>query len=318
MSKPVITASQSQSLQAFFGERLMQTQPMSRYSVMNVGGPADFLVPVTSSEDLETAVRFLWGEEIPFLLLGGGSNTLISDAGIREVVLINEAKQVDFIDQPEGNPLIKAESGASFSNLARRCGAKGWSGLEWASGIPGTVGGAVVNNAGAFGSNIADNLVVAEILHPLEDRIQRSEWSVDQFGYQYRTSVIKSGEKSAIVLNATFELERSTPEEVKRSISAIATKRQSTQPGGSSLGSMFKNPPGDFSGRLIEEAGLKGTRVGDIEVSQDHANFFINQGKATARDIADLIAMVRDEVNEKFSVELELEIQFIGDWKKES
>ncbi len=318
MSKPVITASQIQSLQAFFGDRLQCQEPMSRYSLIKVGGPADFLVSVTSSEELESAVRFLWEEKIPFVLLGGGSNTLISDAGIREVVLINEAKRVEFIEESGQNPLVWAESGASFGGVSRRIGAKGWSGLEWASGIPGTVGGAVVNNAGAFGSNIAANLVLAEILHPLGDRVQRSEWSVDQFGYEYRTSVIKSGEKQAIVLSATFGLERSTPEKVKATISAIASKRQSSQPGGPSLGSMFKNPPGDYSGRLIEEAGLKGTRVGDVEVSQDHANFFINRGEATAGEIATLIALVRDEVNEKFSVELELEIQFIGDWKAEN
>ena len=225
MSKLVITPHQIQSLQTFFAERLKTAEPMSRYSVMQVGGPADFLVSVTHSEDLESAVRFLWEEKIPFLLLGGGSNVLISDAGIREVVLINEAKKVEFIDDVGQIPLLKAESGASFGGLSRRTGAKGWSGLEWASGIPGTVGGAVVNNAGAFGSNVAEKLVLAEILHPLEDRIQRSDWSVDQFGYDYRTSVIKSGEKSAVVLSATFGLERSTPNEVKAKISGIADRR---------------------------------------------------------------------------------------------
>jgi UDP-N-acetylmuramate dehydrogenase len=318
MSTPVITASQIHSLQAFFGERLKSAEPLSRYSVINIGGPADFLVSVTSAEDLESAVRFLWEEEIPFLLLGGGSNVLISDAGIREVVLINEAKKIEFIDEAGQDPLLWAESGAGLGGVSRRTAAKGWSGLEWASGIPGTIGGAVVNNAGAFGADTADNLVVAEILHPVEDRIQRSEWSVDQFGYQYRTSVIKSGKQPAVVLSATFRLDRSTPEEVKGKISEIAVKRKSSQPGGPSLGSMFKNPPGDYSGRLIEEAGLKGTRIGDVEISQDHANFFINQGEATARDVAGLIALVRDKVNEKFSVELELEIQFIGDWNKEN
>jgi UDP-N-acetylmuramate dehydrogenase len=243
---------------------------------------------------------------------------LISDAGIREVVLINEAKKIEFIDQSGKLPLLHAESGASLGVVARRAGAKGWSGLEWASGIPGTIGGAVVNNAGAFGADTADNLILAEILHPLEDKIQRSEWSVDDFDYQYRTSVIKSGKKPAVVLTATFQLERSTPEEVKGKISAIATQRQSSQPGGPSLGSMFKNPEGDFSGRLIEEAGLKGTRVGDVEISSEHANFFINQGEGSATDVATLIALVRDAVQERFSVELELEIQFIGDWNKEN
>ncbi len=314
MNQPVLTPAQIQSLQTFFGSKLKKDELMSRYSVMKVGGPADYLVTTENSQDLEAYVCFFWEEKIPFLLLGGGSNTLISDAGIREVVLINEAKDVRFLENEGDSPRLWAESGASFGNLARRTGSKGWSGLEWASGIPGTVGGAVVNNAGAFGSNVAEILEMADILQPSGDSIQRSEWSVDQFVYDYRSSVIKSGEKQAVVLSATFKMEISTPAAVKGKISAISEKRQSSQPSGASLGSMFKNPPGDFAGRLIEETGLKGTRVGDVEISPDHGNFFLNRGRATAADIASMIAQVRDQVHEKFGVELELEIQFIGDW----
>ena len=317
MKDPVITDHQIQLLVDRFGEGLLRDQPMSRHSVINIGGPADFLVSASNKEELEADVRFLWDEGIPFMLFGSGSNTLISDAGIREMVLINDAKNVEFIDEEGQPPFVYAESGASIGGLSRRTGQKGWSGLEWASGIPGTVGGSVVNNAGAFGSDIAASLSMAEILHPIDDKILRSEWSADDFGYEYRNSVIKSGEKSAVILSATFQLERSTPEAVKSKLSAIAEKRQASQPGGASLGSMFKNPPGDFSGRLIEAAGLKGSRVGEIEISQQHANFFINRGEATANQVATLIAMVRDRVSEKFGVELELEIQFVGDWNKE-
>lgn len=318
MKDPVINDHQIQLLVDYFGERLQRDQQMSRHSVINIGGPADFLASASNKEELEADIRFLWDQGIPFMLLGSGSNTLISDAGIREVVLINDAKNIEFIDQDGQPPFVYAESGASIGSLSRRSGQKGWSGLEWASGIPGTVGGSVVNNAGAFGSDIAASLSVAEILHLIDDKILRSEWSADDFGYEYRNSVIKSGEKSGVVLSATFELVRSTPEAVKSKLSAIAEKRQASQPGGASLGSMFKNPPGDFSGRLIEAAGLKGTRVGEVEISQQHANFFINRGEATANQVATLIAMVRDRVSEKFGVELELEIQFIGDWNKEN
>ena len=277
-----------------------------------------FLVEAKSSEDLEEIVQFLWLEEIPHLLLGGGSNTLISDKGIREVVVINKAKKIEYLDNDSDHPKIKAESGASFGKLARLSGAKGWSGLEWSAGIPGTVGGAVVNNAGAFGSNVAANLEVAEILHRVEDRIQRSMWPVDRFGYDYRTSVIKSGDVAAVVLKATFRLERSTPEVVKERISEIAEKRQSSQPKGASLGSMFKNPPGDYAGRLIEEAGLKGARVGDVEISQVHGNFFLNHGNGTADDIAGLIELARKSVMDQFQIDLELEIQYVGEWSKNS
>ncbi len=314
MKREILTSTQIKSLQTFFGDKLKKDELLSRYSVMNVGGPADYLVTAGSSQDLEAYVCFLWEEKIPFLLLGGGSNTLISDAGIRELVLINEAKEIKFLDRDNDYPLLWAESGASFGSLARRAGSKGWTGLEWASGIPGTVGGAVINNAGAFGSNVAEKLEMADILQPSGDSIQRSKWSADQFAYDYRSSVIKSGEKQAVVLSAAFKMELSTPSYVKGKISAIAEKRQSSQPSGASLGSMFKNPPGDFAGRLIEATGLKGTRVGDVEISPLHGNFFLNRGNATATDIASMIAQVRDQVHERFGVELELEIQFIGDW----
>jgi UDP-N-acetylmuramate dehydrogenase len=314
MKRDILTSTQIKSLQTFFGDKLKKDELLSRYSVMNVGGPADYLVTAGSSQDLEAYVCFLWEEKIPFLLLGGGSNTLISDSGIRELVLINEAKEIKFLDRDNDYPLLWAESGASFGSLARRAGSRGWTGLEWASGIPGTVGGAVINNAGAFGSNVAEKLEMADILHPSGDSIQRSKWSVDQFAYDYRSSVIKSGEKQAVVLSAAFKMELSTPAYVKGKISAIAEKRKSSQPSGASLGSMFKNPPGDFAGRLIEATGLKGTRVGDVEISPLHGNFFLNRGNATAADIASMIAQVRDQVHERFGVELELEIQFIGDW----
>jgi UDP-N-acetylmuramate dehydrogenase len=314
MDQPVLSQSQVQALKAHFGADLLLNEGLARYSVMKVGGPADFLVVANSEQELEAVVRFFWELDIPFMLLGGGSNTLISDAGIREVVVINEAKKITFLAEDEVTPRVKSESGASFGNLARRTGAKGYSGLEWASSIPGTVGGAVVNNAGAFGSNVAENLLVAEILHPSGEELQRSEWSVKDFGYDYRTSVIKSGQRSGVVLSATFQLEKSTPDLVKERISAIAEKRRKSQPQGASLGSMFKNPPGDYAGRLIEAAGLKGTRIGDAVISDVHANFFLNLGDASASDIAALIALVKDKVADQFSIELELEIQFVGDW----
>lgn len=314
MDKLVITESQRNTLESFFGSKLKMDEMMDRYSVMQVGGPADYLVITSDVRELEESVRFLWEQEIPFILLGGGSNTLISDAGIREVVIINKAKDVRFLENDPETPRLWAESGASFGKLSRRTASKGWTGLEWSAGIPGTVGGAVVNNAGAFGSNVAENLEVAEILHPVGDKIQRSEWSVDQLAYDYRTSVIKTGGHPAVVLSATFRLRQSTPEEVKRRISSISEKRQASQPQGASLGSMFKNPPGDYSGRLIEEAGLKGSRIGDAEVSLAHGNFFLNHGNASAEDIAALIERVRETVKEKFGVELEMEIQLIGDW----
>jgi UDP-N-acetylmuramate dehydrogenase len=318
MKRPALSESKIKKLHSYFGHRLNEGVSMGRYSVMGVGGPADFMIEAESYQDLEDITRFLWEEAIPYILLGGGSNTLISDEGIREFVVINKAKKVKYLDADTDRPKLWAESGASFGKLARLSGSKGWSGLEWSAGIPGTVGGAVVNNAGAFGSSVAETLEVAEILHRVDDRIQRSNWSVDQFAYDYRTSVIKSGDITAVVLNATFGLAKSTPKDVKGRISAIAEKRQSSQPQGPSLGSMFKNPPGDYAGRLIEEAGLKGYRVGGVEISNVHGNFFLNRGDGTASDIAELIDMTQKAVKDNFSIELELEIQYIGDWSKDN
>ncbi|MCJ7716927.1 MAG: UDP-N-acetylmuramate dehydrogenase [Anaerolineales bacterium] len=315
MAKPVISEIQKNSLESFFGNKLKMDEMMRRYSVMQVGGPADYLAVVDNKKELEDSIRFLWEQNIPFKLIGGGSNTLISDKGIREVVIINKAKEVKFLENDPETPRLWAESGAGFGKLSRRAATKGWTGLEWSAGIPGTVGGAVVNNAGAFGSNVAENLEVAEILHPVGDKIQRSEWSVDQLAYDYRSSLIKSGDHPAVVLSATFRMERSTPEEVKEKLSSISEKRQGSQPQGASLGSMFKNPPGDYAGRLIEEAGLKGTSVGDAEISRIHGNFFLNHGNATAEDISALIIKTKDKVKDQFGVELELEIQYVGDWE---
>ncbi len=312
----VLTADQIQALQSFFGQGLLPNTGLERYTVMQVGGPADYLVEINDLEFLVESVHFLWKNQIPFLLLGGGANVLISDQGIRGLVLINKAKDISFTETPEGKPIVLADSGASFGSVARRTGAKGFAGLEWAAGIPGTVGGAVVGNAGAHGSDVAADLYLAEILHHKKGNAERESWSAEDFGYRYRSSILKRGEVEAVVLNAAFKLAHSTPDQVKTEISRIAEQRKSTQPQGASLGSMFKNPPGDYAGRLIEAAGLKGTRRGGAVISQVHANFFLNQGEATAFDIYQLIQLARDQVKEQFGIELELEILLIGDWNK--
>jgi UDP-N-acetylmuramate dehydrogenase len=314
MRDPLLSNAQIEALRSTFGDALEREAPVAKYTSMRVGGEADFLLTVYSVEGLEGAIRFCWAEEIPYILLGGGSNVLVSDAGIRELVILNRAKEVVFQDEEGQEPFIRAESGAGMGNLARRAANRGWSGLEWAEGIPGTVGGAVVNNAGAFGSDISEDLHMAEILHLNECNIHRAQWSAEDFGYDYRTSVIKRKEVDAVVLLAEFLLERSTPQDVKKTMSDISRRRRCTQPPGSSMGSMFKNPPGDYAGRLIEQAGLKGTRRGDVEISPLHANFFINRGDAQASDVYALVETVQQEVAEKFDVRLELEIELIGDW----
>ncbi|MCL4259661.1 MAG: UDP-N-acetylmuramate dehydrogenase, partial [Anaerolineales bacterium] len=201
-----------------------------------------------------------------------------------------------------------------FSNLANRCASKGLSGLEWGSAVPGTIGGAVYGNAGAFGGDIAGSLISAELL----TESGREKFSAEQMGYAYRSSVLKRGEVKAVVLSAELKLENSTKEDVTARIHQFVAHRKATQPPGASMGSMFKNPSGDYAGRLIEVSGLKGMRIGNAEISQLHGNFFINHGETRAEDIRALIELARKTVQEKQGVELELEIEFVGDWQAES
>ncbi len=298
-------------LRSVFSENMQTDVSLARFTAVRVGGPADVLVTVNSVDELEMTVKELWAMDIPYFILGGGSNMLVSDAGVRGVVVINRARGIRFNDDASP-PSVWAESGANFGNVARRAAARGLSGLEWAAGIPGTVGGAVFGNAGAHGGDVAGSLEMAEILH--QDG-RKEHWSVEEMGFAYRSSCLKREKLAAIILSASFTLANSTPDEVQKQMDEYSSFRHRTQPPGASMGSMFKNPPGDYAGRLIEEAGLKGTRVGQAEISSLHANFFVNHGEATADDIYSLIKLARETVAEKFDVQLELEIEFIGDWK---
>jgi UDP-N-acetylmuramate dehydrogenase len=197
-----------------------------------------------------------------------------------------------------------------FSNLANRAASHGLAGLEWAATVPGTVGGAVYGNAGAFGGDTAGSLIRAEIL----TEGGRAAWPVERFGYSYRTSRMKSEGMKAAVLSAELRLANATKREVAERIEQFGRQRKASQPPGASMGSMFKNPPGDHAGRLIEAAGLKGARVGKAEISPLHGNFFINHGHTRATDVRALIELARTTVAEKFGVQLELEIELIGEW----
>lgn len=335
----------AESLKGKFGEQFDTNVSIARYTSARIGGLADGLLTANSVEDLEIMVRTLWDHEIPFIILGGGSNVLVSDAGVRGIVLLNKARQVVF-DQENEPPTVWAASGSNFGVIARQAAQLGLSGLEWASGIPGTLGGAIVGNAGAHGGDVAGNLLMAEILHrEIEDKgsrngnppsmvIKREEWRKEKFDFTYRSSRIKrrqfetmrSGAKDpsgrldkklpdSIVLAALLRLAHSTKDAVEAKIEKLVSKRHQTQPPGSSMGSMFKNPEGDFAGRLIDQAGLRGTRVGDAAISSLHANFFINYGNASARDVWELIKLAQSVVSKKFGIDLELEIQLVGTWE---
>jgi len=304
----VVLAPPIDILYAKLGDKVKENIHLAPYTSARIGGPADVLITAESADELARIIKLLRKQELEYVMLGGGSNVLVSDKGVRGVVVLNRAKAVRFHNGDQ--PSVTVESGVVFSNLANRCAAKGLAGLEWAATVPGTVGGAVYGNAGAFGGDMAGNLVWAELL----TEAGREKFTAEQMGYGYRTSVLKRGELDAIVLSAELSLKNSTKEEATVKIEQFSAHRKTTQPPGASMGSMFKNPNGDYAGKLIEAAGLKGARIGNAEISPLHGNFFINHGTTKAEDIRALIELVQKKVKETQGVELELEIELIGEW----
>ncbi len=284
-------------------------EPMARYTTARIGGPADVLVEATSAKDLRTLSVAARQSQLPITVLGGGANVLVSDAGIRGLVIVNRAKRIEFREGAQ----VWCESGTVLPTLARECVARGLAGLEWAVGVPGTVGGAVVGNAGAHGRDVAADLLSATILNDANEVV---EWPNAELQFAYRSSKIKREVrgKQLVVLAATFQLTPSDPGELAKKSDEFNDYRRHTQPPGASMGSMFKNPPGEAAGRLINQCGLKGARVGDAEISTVHANFFVNHGQAKASDVKALIDLAQRRVKEQFGIELELEIELLGEW----
>jgi UDP-N-acetylmuramate dehydrogenase len=296
---------------------LRLNEPLARYTTARIGGPADVLVEAASAQELQRLVVSARKSQLPITILGGGANVLISDRGLRGLVIINKAKRIEFRESAQ----VWCESGTVLPTLARECVAHGLAGLEWAVGVPGTVGGAVVGNAGAHGRDIAADLLSATILNEANEV---AEWSKSDLQYEYRSSRIKREIRNSnhatrsaqyVVLAATFQLTPADPSELAKKADEFNDYRRRTQPPGASMGSMFKNPAGDAAGRLIDQCGLKGTRVGDAEISTVHGNFFVNHGQAKASDVKALIDLAQERVKEKLGIELELEIELLGEWE---
>lgn len=298
-------------LQNHFGDRLQVNVPLARYTTARVGGPVRWFAASATADQLAADARLLWDLAVPFRVLGNGSNILVSDRGWQGMILYNQAKAITF-DLNPAQPILKAETGASLSAVVRAATEQALSGFEWAAGIPGTVGGAVYGNAGARGEGTAQILALAEILHREKGMLSLTS---AQMGYQYRLSDLKRTPGQAVILTASFNLQPSTATLVKQKVDEFNLKRRNSQPAGASMGSTFKNPVNDFAGRLIEAAGLKGTKVGGVVVSPVHSNFLINDGSASAEDYHQLISLVRKTVQEKFSVDLDLEIELLGEWQ---
>lgn len=296
--------------------RLLHDEPLAKYTAARLGGNADWLyIAKESPEELAEVAMTAWNEGIPLRILGGGANVLVSDCGVRGLVIINRTSQIEFGEWHSGRKVC-ASAGTSLSTLAHKCQARGLTGFEWAVSVPGTLGGAIVNNAGAHGSDMSKSLADVVVMEKSGPKL----YSNQEMEYSYRHSVLKSrADRDYIVLLATLVLQEDDPAAIKAHMDEMMHYRKKTQPPGASLGSIFKNPEGDYAGRLIEAAGLKGHRIGNAKVSEVHANFFISGAErgqeVTAADYRQLIEYVQQTVFDKFAVTLEPEIEFVGEWK---
>lgn len=299
-----------EELKTVFGAALQENVSMANYTTARVGGSVPALISINSMEKLINAARTLWDLSVPFTVLGSGSNVLVSDKGLDRVILHNRANDLR-IDAEAESPSITADSGVILGTIARQSALRGLSGMEWAAPVPGTVGGAVYGNAGAHDGDMASSLKMATILHA-EKGIE--DWPVEKLAYEYRSSILKREKLPVVVLSAIFNVVRTSRDEAWSKISSYQAHRKETQPPGASMGSTFKNPPGDFAGRLIEAAGLKGHRIGQAMISPLHANFIINLEGATAEDIHALMSLAQETVKEKFGVSLEPEIELVGEF----
>lgn len=286
-------------------ENIHLQEPMNMHTTFRVGGPAACLVELENEEQLCKIQRYLYLVEVPFVVLGNGSNVLVSDEGYPGVVLQIGGKMSDI--RVEGTHIV-AQAGALLSQVAKAAQENGLTGLEFASGIPGTVGGGVVMNAGAYGGEMKQVVTMVTVVNQ-NGEVMELDNSTMEFGYRYST--IRN--QPFVVTEVTFQLQQGDMDAIKATMDELTAKRRAKQPlEYPSAGSTFKRPEGYFAGELIMNAGLRGLRVGGAQVSEKHCGFVINTGKATAADVMDVIREVQENVKEKFNVDLEPEVVFLG------
>lgn len=295
-----------ETLQRFFPAAKFD-EPLKRYTAWKIGGPADALLEPSSADELIEAVETVREHDIPVTILGGGTNVLVLDGGIRGLT-VRIARALNSVEINGAS--VVADAGVLYPVLANATAGKGLEGLEFGTGIPGTVGGAVYMNAGAYGGETRDVLTWADVYKPEGERVERVP--NEDLELSYRRSALHD-HPDWVVLRAAYALRTGDPEELKARIKGFRSQRMNGSPNRPSCGSTFKRPEGDYPGRVIEAAGLKGTKVGQIEVSPVHANYFVNHGGGTAIDALKLIEHVKETVKERLGVELELEVKILGE-----
>jgi UDP-N-acetylmuramate dehydrogenase len=297
------------TLAAERGIALVPDAPMAPLTTLRVGGPADRLVEPPDADGLLAALRLARDADVPWFVLGNGSDLVVADAGMRGLVIRNRAKAIGV----EG-PRVTADSGTPMAMLVKRCTRQGLTGLEFGISIPGTLGGAVWANAGAHGGELRDVVEWVDAWDPMTDASHRLVNA--DCGFAYRDSRFKASRE--VVLSAALQLQDGDPDRIAATVAGHQAQRVATQPlADQNAGSVFRNPPGDHAGRLIDAAGIKGFRMGTARVSELHANFIVSDRGGSAADVRALGDAVRATVEERFDVRLDYEIEFVGDWPGE-
>ena len=282
--------------------KIRDGEPLARYTTYQIGGPADFFIDAQTSEEVLAALEWAMDRDLPVYVFGGGSNILFDDEGFRGLVIRMRAQAIELRGEE-----IWAEAGCMTAKVVKMAADNGLTGMEEWNGLPGTVGGAVLGNAGCFGVESKDVLKEATVYLPGQGV---KTLSVSEFGYSYRWSRFKR--ESGVILNATFRLRSGNAAAIDEKMKAVARTRIQKQPPGLNTGSFFKNPPGDHAGRLIEAAGLKGFSIGKAQISNAHANFMMNTGGASSADVLALAEQVQATVEQKFAIRLEREVVYVS------
>ena len=327
-------------LHTHFRERVRRNEPLARHCTFGVGGPADVWVSLETRDELHGLVTLCIEQHWPLLLVGNGTNVLFADAGVRGIVARIALNGYTIEKAGDGTALLIAGAGVSWPRLLNELAPLGWGGLEFGPGIPGTLGGGVISNAGAHHGNLGGVLQWVEVLDACgneEGQIQSPlvcRYQHDELDMSYRHSRFRSTrrvqfdehgyplvaprhliEPPEIIMQLGVRLHREDPQQLRSIIDQYKHHRKKTQPPQQSAGSVFKNPAGDYAGRLIEAAGLKGMASGKARISERHANFIVNVGGASAANVATLISEARKRVRDIFGVELELEVELRGEWE---
>ena len=302
----MIDSSARQALESALGDRVRFDVPVSKLVALRIGGPADAVATPESREELSALLRVCGEHALPTLALGGGFNVLALDGGIEGVVIRSSKLRGIELEQ---DGCLRAESGVSHRQLTNFCREQGLAGLEFAAGIPGSIGGWIAMNAGIGSREMVDVVRDIEIMAPPSAQLRRIE--AKDLAFRYRA--LEGLPEGAVIVSALFAVSASTPAAVDALVDRLLAERANTQPlDVPSCGSVFKNPEGDFAGRLIESVGLKGSRAGGAEISKVHANFIANLGGATATDVLTLVKRAQDAVRTQCGVELSTEVRIVG------